>query len=373
VEARKWGITMQDLTQSQGHSPEGAPKRGKPSLVSRLKSIGKRYIPKPLFSVARASWVAFEQFGNTVALGINYSSDLRRYARWGHNGKTDRYTLQREAALLKQYHGLEKALSLQNPRPGFGQDKVRLLIQTLDGWLVQDPLNPIVGAAIGSLQSYRDFQQSHGINLTWLDAWLDAAGKKGGLTSAEHGGARSLRKADVLQSVAGVHPDFFSSRHSIRHFGPGEVPMAAIEQAISMASKTPSVCNRQGPRAYCFADAMDALQWQPGNGGFGHLASRALIITSDLQAFSASGERHQAYVDGGLFAMSVVYALHSMGFGCCMLAWSQPAAKEKALRQALKIPHSEVVIMMIAVGQLPDELMVASAYRRPISEILQIR
>lgn len=367
------GITMQDLTQSQRPASKGAPKPGKPSLVSRLKSMGKRYVPKSLFPVAHASWVAFAQFGNTLALGKNYFSDLRRYARWGHNGKTDRHILQREAALLKQYHGLEKALSLQNPRPGFGQDKARLLIQSLDRWLVQDPLNLIVGAAIGSLQAYRDFQQSHGINLPWLDAWLATATQNGVLPSAEHGGAHKIFKADVLQAVAGVHPDFFTSRHSIRHFGPGVVPMAAIEQAIGMASKTPSVCNRQGPRAYCFADAMDALQWQPGNGGFGHLASRALIITSDLQAFSAPGERHQAYVDGGLFAMSVVYALHSMGFGCCMLAWSQPATKEIALRKTLKIPQSEVVIMMIAVGQLPDELMVANAYRRPVSEILRIR
>lgn len=370
-------MTMQDQTQSQRPVPEAAPKRGKPSLTSRLKSLGKGYVPKALLPFAHASWVAFERLGTTAALMRDYFSDLRRYARWGHTGKADPHPSQREAALLKQYHGLEKALSLQSPRPGFGQDKAKLLMKTLDGWAVRNPapapLHPIAAAAIGSLTAYRDFQRSHAIDLPWLDEWLAKAALRDAGAVQATGGAHAMRRADVLQAVAGVGPAFFAARHSIRHFGPGEVPMDRIEQAIAMASKTPSVCNRQGPRAYCFANAMDALQWQPGNGGFGHLASRALVITSDLQAFSGPGERHQAYVDGGLFAMSVVYALHSMGYGCCMLAWSQPAAKETALRQALNIPPSEVVIMMIAVGQLPDELMVAQAYRRPVSEILRIR
>lgn len=360
---------MQDQTQSQ----RPVPTRRSPPLRLRLKAFGKRYVPASLLPFAHTVWSAFEHLAATAALARDYLSDLRRYVRWSHTGKADPHLPQQEAALLKQYHGLEKALSLQNPRPGFGQDKVKLLLKTLDRWLTRDPENPVVGAAIATLHAYRAFQHSHAIDLPWLDAWLATTAQKAGPVQAQNGGAHKIRKADVMDAISGVGPKFFAARHSIRNFGPGEVPLEAIENAISMASKTPSVCNRQGPRAYCFANAMDALQWQPGNGGFGHLASRALIITSDLQAFSAPGERHQAYVDGGLFAMSVVYALHAMGYGCCMLAWSQRAAKEDALRQALNIPQNEVVIMMIAVGQLPDEVMVAQAYRRPVSEILRIR
>ena len=360
---------MQDQTQSQ----RPVPKRRSPPLTSRLKTFGKRYVPSVLLPFAHRGWVTFERLGAMASLGRDYVSDLRRYARFSHTGKADPHLPQQEAALLKQYHGLEKALSLQSPRPGFGQDKARLLTKTLDRWLAHDPANAVVGAAIASLHAYRDFQRGHAIDLPWLDAWLDTAAQKSVPVSLQTGGAHKIHKADVLAATAGVGPAFFAARHSIRNFGPGEVPLEAIEKAILMASKTPSVCNRQGPRAYCFANAMDALQWQPGNGGFGHLASRALVITSDLQAFSAPGERHQAYVDGGLFAMSVVYALHSMGYGCCMLAWSTRAAKEDALRQALRIPQNEVVIMMIAVGQLPDEVMVAQAWRRPVSDILRMR
>lgn len=108
---------------------------------------------------------------------------------------------------------------------------------------------------------------------------------------------------------------------------------------------------------------MEALRWQPGNRGFGHLASRALVVTVDLQAFSGPGERNQAWVDGGMFAMSLLYALHSLGYGACPLAWSQRSSFDRQARAALGIPPNEVIIMMIAVGTLPERFRVAVSQR----------
>jgi len=68
--------------------------------------------------------------------------------------------------------------------------------------------------------------------------------------------------------------------------------------------------------------------------------------------------------------MSVIYALHSQGYGSCPLAWTAVAGQDKKARAALGIPDNEVIIMMIAVGTLPDELTVARAFRLPQEESL---
>jgi len=121
---------------------------------------------------------------------------------------------------------------------------------------------------------------------------------------------------------------------------------------------------------HVFENAQQALDWQPGNKGFGHLASRGLIVTADLQSFSGTGERNQPFVDGGMFAMSLLYALHALGLGACPLAWSMRPAQDREMRKALGIPDSEAVIMMISVGHLPDSLQVAKSHRMPIEHVL---
>jgi nitroreductase len=112
-----------------------------------------------------------------------------------------------------------------------------------------------------------------------------------------------------------------------------------------------------------------ALSHQNGNRGFGYRAQGVLVITSDLRAFVNAGERNQCWVDGGLFAMSVVYALHSLGLGCCMLNWSMEAAADRAMRKEMGIPDSEAVITMTAVGHLKERFKVARSHRRPLHEI----
>jgi hypothetical protein len=60
------------------------------------------------------------------------------------------------------------------------------------------------------------------------------------------------------------------------------------------------------------------LALQNGNRGFGHLAKRVLIVSADLHAFIGPIERNKAFVDGGMFAMSLLYALHRLELGACV-------------------------------------------------------
>ena len=44
------------------------------------------------------------------------------------------------------------------------------------------------------------------------------------------------------------------------------------------------------------------LEVQGGNRGFGHLANRLIIITSEVGVFTGVAERNQVYIDGGMYA-----------------------------------------------------------------------
>jgi nitroreductase len=314
---------------------------------------------------AKNVWYLGKRWTALLEVLFSYLYDARRYTRWWHGMGADRTRSQRERALLKAYHVIEKGLSLPQPRPAFGQDKIRYIIAQTDAWLAQYGPTGAGAASLSALQAYQAFNKMHGIELEFLDSWL--ADKE---TTAFQGGVKPISREEILTQIEAGPDAFFASRHSIRNFGGGEVPIEDVRRAVHMASKTPSVCNRQGPRVHCFENAMEALRWQPGNKGFGDLASRGLVVTADLQAFSGVGERNQCWIDGGLFAMSLIYAFHSLGYGTCALAWSQPAKEDREMRQALDIPDNEVVIMMIAVGSLPETLNVAIAERLDVSNFL---
>jgi len=108
-------------------------------------------------------------------------------------------------------------------------------------------------------------------------------------------------------SSLGVQSGSFSDR---------PVKQEIVKRAVSLALKTPSVCNRQAWFVYHIDDQSiigRCLELQNGNSGFGHKIQSLLIIASDLKAFDTGGERYQHWIDGGMFSMSLVYALHPWG------------------------------------------------------------
>ena len=94
------------------------------------------------------------------------------------------------------------------------------------------------------------------------------------------------------------------------------------------------------------------------------------LVSVDLGHFAKVGERNQAFIEGGIFATSFVYALHTLGLGSCMLNLSLTTDRLDALRREIGAPPSEVLIMMIAVGHpSPDHRYAASVRRTPANII----
>ncbi|GAA4741716.1 hypothetical protein GCM10023328_23660 [Modestobacter marinus] len=109
---------------------------------------------------------------------------------------------------------------------------------------------------------------------------------------------------------------------------------------------------------------------QNGNAGFRDQIPCLLVVTVDAKLFAGAGERNQRWVDGGLYAMSLVWALHAQGVASCMLNWSVGHAQSRRLRGAAGIPDHLDVVTLVAAGHPRDGLRVARSPRRPVDEVL---
>jgi len=279
--------------------------------------------------------------------------------------------------ILKSFHRIEKGLALPAPKPGFGVDAVRQLLDDLAHYLPPGSSDWVLRAAMQSLDEYVAFNQRHDVNVDWVEQGLARLRARAGAavpaSADSSGGTLQLSRASLHEAGKLPFERFVRSRHSVRQFAERAVDAALIEQAVEMARFSPSVCNRSAGHVYLVegADkARELLALQNGNRGFGDTAGRILVITSRAEAFHTVGERYQGWIDGGLFAMSLIYALHSLGLGSCCLNWSVEPATDRALKRAAGIRPGDQVIMLLAVGHLPEMLTVARSARRPVEEVL---
>jgi nitroreductase len=184
-----------------------------------------------------------------------------------------------------------------------------------------------------------------------------------------------LHKNDVLRYTKADFSEFSKARFSIREFSDEPVPIEKITKAVKTAQKAPSVCNRQSSRVYVLSNREtidNVFSIHRGNRGFSHLVDKLIIVTSDLAVFYGAGERNQAFIDAGIFSMSLMYGLHNVGLATCPLNWCTSGNNDRRLRRMIKIKDSESIILLLAVGNYRDEFKVAKSTRKPVEEIMSI-
>ncbi|MEJ6002092.1 nitroreductase family protein [Paucibacter soli] len=335
-----------------------------------MKFLLHRLLPRSAYLILRRRWrVLRNGWGLLRALGY----DGLRY--WRGSGLVRRSRGALQAHILKSYHRVEKGLALPQPRPGFGSDAIELLCDDLGAWLERYPSDWSTHAALDTLDAYLAFNRDHGHAMQTLAGRvqrLRALAGQGPEQGAE-GGLLARRREEVWAAARLPFDAFLRSRHSVRQFDARPLEADLIEQAVAMARFAPSVCNRSSGRVYWVSDAARAqalLAHQNGNRGFGDQAGALLIVTARQSTFHTVGERYQAWIDGGLFGMTLVYALHALGLGTCCLNWSVEPATDRAFKREAGIPADDAVIMLLAVGHLREQFEVARSERRPLDEVL---
>lgn len=93
---------------------------------------------------------------------------------------------------------------------------------------------------------------------------------------------------------------------------------------------------------------------------------RVYMITCDVRAFQKNRELFQPYIDGGMYAQSVLNALYYKGIGAIPLSASLAGSQEKKIRKKVGINKSEVFILFIGVGTYPDSCKTTRSERMPV-------
>lgn len=316
---------------------------------------------------------------NSVYVLADFLYDAVRFIKYSHLGGRIRNEGEYHGVVTMEYHRLEKGLTLPNPRPFFGTGTIAKLLT-----LVRETRFTGVRArrhALESIDSYfnehnaRGFRPETGGELARYRAAAGALiGSVGGGRGQQAGIVR--KTAEQIRGGAGAmdFEKFMADRHSIRDYSTRPVTEVEILNAVETAMRAPSVCNRQAWQCYFTSDQAvieQALKCQNGNAGFRSRIPAVCIITSRMSYFVSSGERYQAWIDGGMFAMALVLALHGQSMGSCCLNWSVDWWQDRKLRKAVSIPDDETVIMMLSVGHLPEEFSVCVSPRRSAVDVLR--
>ena len=272
--------------------------------------------------------------------------------------------------LTKHYHIIEKGLSLPEPKLGFGQPKILDVIEKSTEYQKKYGVDEMVLSIRKTLSEYIIFNENNNFKLPKdfdrsLRNFIDKEGKEG------KGGLKYIKKEQSSILSLLEFNNFTKSRVSVRDFSNQTVPDGLLYSAVETAKNAPSVCNRQGWKAHYYnnkSDIAKILSYQNGNTGFTNVVDKLLIVTADAKAFT-SFESNQVFIDGGLFSMNLLLAIHAAGLGACPLNTCYPYYLENKVKTIATIPNSERLIMMIAVGCLKSEYSVAYSARNPTDDI----
>jgi nitroreductase len=312
-----------------------------------------------------------------LRLAYEFWWDFSRVLRYSSAVLTGNTRDKLAALITMGYHGIEKGLSLPRPRPGFGANEVQILIWRLDRYVRTFGFDELAAITVSVLRKYCEFNLKHEALQPDLSALVESLAQMAPSTADTllSGGNRLVKREDFLRKAKIDLSDFFAARSSVRQFASQVVSLHDIESAVSLARMAPSCCNRQSSRVWVITDGnkiQTALRIQGGARGFAEEIRGLLVVTSDLACFQSAGERSQALIDGGMFAMSLLYSLQSLGLVTCSLNWSKKHKTDCEFRRAFPIPPQETIVLVIAVGHPKDEYPVAVSQRRHVSEVVKI-
>ncbi|MEI6753151.1 MAG: nitroreductase family protein [Paludibacter sp.] len=297
--------------------------------------------------------------------------DLKRriFDKVYNNSETEK--VQRDLTLL--YHIVEKGLTMPVPRPGFGKKVVMDLCKVINRYEKMNlPVDDLeFKQSVSVLREYVEFH--HEINFK-LDDELNEKLKDivSRFENIEGLKQKNVTKEEYFKEINEPFDVFCRSRYSVRNYTDEEIPQSVLSECIELAQKSPSFCNRQPTRVHVVKSPelkQGILELQNGNRGFGHLAETLLVITSVISTTKDIHERNENHLNGGMFIMTLLNALHFKKIGACSLNWSVSSDKDLKLRSLLNIPENEVVLMIISCGYLPEKLSLASSPRKSAKEI----
>lgn len=303
---------------------------------------------------------------------------VHRSMFWGSNQEMKLSQLQ--AKLLFYFHKIEKGLCMPGKHRLFGLEVIPHIVDLVTTWESSgfSRNDPIYLGALNSLSAYADCLKAEKLDpddkiQSTVSYFLERRGFSE-LTAdtpivIEQHRLHGLVPFEKLKQL-------YELRRSTRDFDLKPVSKELVENAVQAAQLSPSACNRQPCKVYAIENEnmkSILLSHQNGNAGFGHLAPLLLVITADADHFFGAIERNQPYVDGGLFTMSLLYALQTQGLATCCLNWCVTPKTDHEVHRLLGIPLSQKIVMYVAVGHPHQQTSVPKSHRKSLPSVLAFK
>lgn len=296
----------------------------------------------------------FKKLFDILRLPFAFMHDYRHYA-YTQSKANERLVWERKILLLA--HALEKGMSFRNKRKNWGEEKALDLCKLINKY--NDKYHYLdfpLGLAVNALNAYQHDNE---------------ASKSPVLLNHINNIINDWKSADECIYPSGVTPisqpapfdqteinRFFESRRSVRFYNDQPITEEEIRYAIAVASHTPTACNRQTSHVYAFRDKTtikQILDIQLGDQGWCSGADTLFVVTGNMSYFGGVYERHQVYIDGGLYAMNLVYGLHLQRIGTCYKMFVREPSIMDKFRKTCGIPRNETPIVLIFAGHYDDK------------------
>lgn len=254
------------------------------------------------------------------------------------------------ARIMLTMHKLEKGMSMKkNPRI-FGGDKALYLVNCLYDYSDNYGKDDLFKIAANVIYEYS------------LDEWSTKEEKirnkislflesNKSVLSKGYAGVKSVSEPPEFEEKRIM--EFFQSRNSVRDYSAQTVTIEEINKAIDFAKVTPTACNRQSSRVYYYNEEKQMkaiIENQLGTQGWCDRAKGIIVVTSNQNYFNGSYERYEPFIDGGLYAMNLVYGLHLQHIATCFKMFVREPKREKEFKKLAGIPFNEIPVVLILVG-----------------------
>lgn len=271
--------------------------------------------------------------------------------------------------LRRNVHRIEKGLVMPNRRPVFALEYIGETVtyyeQCMNSCESEEDRSEF-GWATDILRLYFSSCQSHPIIDEQKARFEKVASPLCG-SAAPYVRGDSPPPVDAEQLMA-----LAKRRKSVRVYLQKPVPRELVDQALEIASLSPSSCNRQ-PTLYRIYDEptlVRELSAMPlGTAGFAENIPMICAVTGDLSAYFYERDRHSIYVDGCLSAMLFMLALESVGLSSCPLNWPEINSLDRKLEKRLGLPPHERAILFLSIGFADPEGRLAYSEKKHLNKL----
>lgn len=262
-------------------------------------------------------------------------------------------------------HALEKGMSIGNGRIGFGKQKAIEVISDLNKYLILGGDKEFANDCCGIMKEYIAFNEKNGADMSDIKkAYLSFCAEYTILPSP-YGGIYELHHEELKKQEKASFDIFSQSRYSCRDFGDKPINMDSLEKALKLCERTPSACNRQSQRVHVYLnkDKKDKIcAMQGGCKGFSDKFQGAILICADITGYS-SAETNLPFVDGGLYAMNLLYALNFYDIAAIPLTMGRRANELQHMLKVMGIGKNEMPVLLIGIGSYKENWKVAQSHR----------